>query len=107
MVPVTGEYRIGIKFNDKHVPDSPFKVYVTPAMGEARKVEVAQFPDQGSLANKACNFLILRNGAPYHGHIDCKVLKFILYMFSGIFALLKTTIKEKNKMFLIFFKKYN
>lgn len=67
-----GEYRIGIKFNDKHVPDSPFKVYVTPAMGEARKVEVAQFPDQGTLANKACNFLILRNGAPYHGHIDCK-----------------------------------
>ncbi|RXG52936.1 Filamin-A, partial [Armadillidium vulgare] len=69
-----GEYRIGIKFNDKHVPDSPFKVYVTPAMGEARKVEVGQFPDQGSLANKACNFLILRNGAPYHGHIDCKVV---------------------------------
>lgn len=22
-----GEYRIGIKFNDEHIPDSPYKVY--------------------------------------------------------------------------------
>ena len=43
-------------------------------MGDARKIEVAQFPDQGSVANKACNFLILRNGAAHRGQMDCKVV---------------------------------
>lgn len=67
-----GEYRVGIKFNEKHIPDSPFKVFVTPELGEARKVEVAQFPDQGAKVNKAQNCLIIMNGAK--GEIDCKLV---------------------------------
>jgi len=67
----SGEYRVGIKFNDKHIPDSPFKVFVTPALGDARLVEVNQFPEQGAKANKAQNCLIMRNGAK--GDIDCKL----------------------------------
>jgi len=68
----SGEYRVGIKFNDKHIPDSPFKVFVTPALGDARMIEVAQFPDQGVKNNKAQNCLILRNGAK--GDIECKLV---------------------------------
>ncbi|XP_069165536.1 LOW QUALITY PROTEIN: filamin-A [Procambarus clarkii] len=67
-----GEYRVGIKFNDKHIPDSPYKVYITPSMGEARKVEVAQFPDQGSKPNKPQSLLVSKNGA--QGHLDCKTV---------------------------------
>ncbi|XP_071544152.1 filamin-A isoform X11 [Panulirus ornatus] len=65
-----GEYRVGIKFNDKHIPDSPYKVYITPSMGEARKVEMAQFPEQGSMPNKPQSLLVSKNGA--QGHLDCK-----------------------------------
>ena len=48
-----------------------FQVYVTPALGDARLVEVTQFPDQGVKANKAQNCIIIRNGAK--GDIDAKV----------------------------------
>ncbi|KAG0726642.1 Filamin-A [Chionoecetes opilio] len=65
-----GEYRVGIKFNDKHIPDSPYKVYITPSLGEARKVELAQLPDQGSMPNKAQSLLVCKNGAK--GTLDCK-----------------------------------
>ncbi|XP_076061850.1 filamin A protein cher isoform X2 [Oratosquilla oratoria] len=67
-----GEYRVGIKFNDKHIPDSPYKVYITPSMGEARKVEIGQFPEQGAKPNKAQNFIVCRNGA--RGQLDCKMV---------------------------------
>ncbi|XP_063851785.1 filamin-A-like isoform X6 [Scylla paramamosain] len=65
-----GEYRVGIKFNDKHIPDSPYKVYITPSLGEARKVELAQLPEQGSMPNKAQSLLVCKNGAK--GTLDCK-----------------------------------
>ena len=42
-----GEYRVGIKFNDSHIPDSPYKVFVTPANKDAHKVTVGQLPDAG------------------------------------------------------------
>ena len=70
---------MGIKFNDKHIPDSPYKVYITPSMGEARKVEIGQFPEQGGKPNKAQNFIILRNGAK--GQLDCKVCFYINFLF--------------------------
>ncbi|XP_066973713.1 filamin-A isoform X14 [Macrobrachium rosenbergii] len=72
LVSEPGEYRVGIKFNDKHIPDSPYKVYITPAMGEARKVEVAQFPEQGAKPNKAQSILVIKNGAK--GQLDCKLV---------------------------------
>lgn len=40
-----GEYSVSIKYNDQHIPDSPFKVYVSPSVGEAKKIEV------GALSN--------------------------------------------------------
>lgn len=67
----SGEYRVGIKFNDQHIPDSPHKVYISPAMGDAHKLEVAQFPESGVQPDKPCTFLVRKNGAK--GELDAKV----------------------------------
>lgn len=66
-----GEYRIGLKFNDQHVPDSPFKVYISPAVGDAHLLEVIQFPEGHIQADKPSQFLVRRNGAK--GDLDAKV----------------------------------
>jgi filamin len=67
-----GNYRIGMKFNDHHIPDSPFKVYVSPAMGEAHKLEITQFPDGAIQADKPAQFIVRKNGAV--GNLDAKVV---------------------------------
>ncbi|XP_065072533.1 filamin-A isoform X5 [Ochlerotatus camptorhynchus] len=67
-----GDYRIGLKFNDRHIPDSPFKVYVSPAMGEAHKLEIAQFPSGPVQADKPAQFMVRKNGAK--GDLDAKVV---------------------------------
>jgi filamin len=66
-----GEYRVGLKFNDRHIPDSPFKVYISPAMGEAHKLEIAQFPGL-SMPDKPAQFFVRTNGAK--GQLDAKVI---------------------------------
>uniref|UniRef100_F1KPN0 Filamin-A n=1 Tax=Ascaris suum TaxID=6253 RepID=F1KPN0_ASCSU len=69
-VTAPGEYIISVKFNDEHIPDSPFKVFVSPATGEARRLELASFPDSG-MPGKACTFTVLTHRAP--GHLEAKV----------------------------------
>lgn len=68
---VPGEYRVGIKFNDQHIPDSPYKLFISPAMGDAHKLEVYQFPEGGVAADKPAAFLARKNGAK--GELDAKV----------------------------------
>ncbi|CAH0562197.1 unnamed protein product [Brassicogethes aeneus] len=68
-----GEYRIGLKFNDEHVPESPFKVYISPAMGDAHLLEVIQFPEGYIQADKPSQFLIRSNGAK-KGDLDAKII---------------------------------
>ncbi|XP_039436619.1 filamin-A isoform X4 [Culex pipiens pallens] len=72
LVSEPGDYRIGLKFNDRHIPDSPFKVYVSPAMGEAHKLEIAQFPSGPVQADKPAQFMVRKNGAK--GDLDAKVV---------------------------------
>jgi len=67
----TGEYRIGIKFNDQHIPDSPYKLFISPAVGDAHKLEVAQFPTSGVQADYPAQFIVRKNGAV--GQLDAKV----------------------------------
>nr|CAD7198034.1 unnamed protein product [Timema douglasi] len=67
-----GEYRVGIKFNDQHIPDSPYKLFISPAMGDAHKLEVFQFPDSGVQADKPAAFLVRKNGAK--GELDAKIV---------------------------------
>lgn len=74
-----GEYRIGLKFNDEHVPESPFKVYISPAVGDAHLLEVAQFPEGYIQADKPSQFIIRRNGAK--GDLDAKVRYATTFLF--------------------------
>ncbi|CAH1153671.1 unnamed protein product [Phaedon cochleariae] len=67
-----GEYRIGLKFNDEHVPDSPFKVYISPAVGDAHLLEVCQFPEGHIQADKPSQFIVRRNEAK--GVLDAKII---------------------------------
>lgn len=68
-----GEYRVSIKFNDQHIPDSPFKVYVMPQISDAKKIEVGPMPPESSLhVNLPVTIIINNNGA--RGHIDAKVV---------------------------------
>jgi len=81
----TGEYRIGIKFNDQHIPDSPYKLFMSPAMGDAHKLEVAQFPTSGVQADYPAQFMVRKNGAV--GQLDAKVfirLIISLYLFAKV-----------------------
>lgn len=68
-----GEYRIGIKYNDQHIPDSPFKVYAVAQVGDARKIELGAIPPEHSLkVNSPITFTINLNGAK--GTFDGKVI---------------------------------
>ncbi|XP_057318837.1 filamin-A isoform X3 [Microplitis mediator] len=67
-----GDYRVGIKFNDQHIPDSPHKVYISPAVGDAHKLEVAQFPENGVQPDNPATFLVRNNGA--RGQLDGKIV---------------------------------
>ncbi|CAI4224415.1 unnamed protein product [Auanema sp. JU1783] len=69
-VAAPGEYNVSVKFNDIHIPDSPFKVFIAAATGEARKLELASFHDQIP-TGKAFTFTVLTHRA--RGHLEAKV----------------------------------
>lgn len=46
-------------------------MYVSPAMGEAHKLEIAQFPSGPVQADKPAQFMVRKNGAK--GDLDAKV----------------------------------
>lgn len=66
-----GDYFVGLKFNDRHIPDSPFRVRISPSVGDVHKVEIAQFPQGSIQTNTPSQFLVRKNGAK--GEIDAKV----------------------------------
>lgn len=41
-----GDYVVSIRFNQEHIPDSPFRVYVSPPAGQARKLSLASLPQR-------------------------------------------------------------
>ena len=42
-----GEYTIGVKYNNEHVPRSPCKVQIDPECKEAKKVTIHGLRDRG------------------------------------------------------------
>ena len=44
---LSGQYGVHIKWNDEHIPNSPFKVTVSPDGGSARQVTIHAFKDRG------------------------------------------------------------
>ncbi|XP_030827869.1 filamin-A isoform X3 [Strongylocentrotus purpuratus] len=69
---VPGEYVVDIKFNDKPIPDSPYKPFVVPPLGEARRCSVSSIQEHGIKINHPASFVIQLNGAKGHLKAKCK-----------------------------------
>ena len=67
-----GEYLVTVKFNDQHIPDSPFKVYILPAGGDTKKLQVQNLQQRGLQVNTATQFTVDFNGA--QGQLRAKVI---------------------------------
>jgi len=76
-----GMYGVHLKFNDTHIPGSPFMVNVAPDSGVARQVTVHSLRDKGLQIDKPCSFSANLNGvkgdlhttlrSPSGEHKDC------------------------------------
>ncbi|KAM4721013.1 filamin-B isoform 2-T2 [Rhinophrynus dorsalis] len=66
-----GDYDVIIKFNDEHIPQSPFLVPIISSSDDARKLTVTSLQESGLKVNQPVSFAIRLNGAK--GKIDAKV----------------------------------
>ncbi|KAJ1162495.1 hypothetical protein NDU88_002963 [Pleurodeles waltl] len=66
-----GDYEVSIKFNDEHIPDSPFIVPVASLSDDARRLTVTSLQEKGMKVNMPASFAVQLNGA--RGVIDAKV----------------------------------
>jgi len=67
-----GEYSVGIRFNDEHIPESPYKVFIIPKSDHADKVKVSNLEDEQVVLNAPQSFLLSKNGAS--GSLQCKMV---------------------------------
>uniref|UniRef100_A0A8B9VP85 Filamin B n=1 Tax=Anas zonorhyncha TaxID=75864 RepID=A0A8B9VP85_9AVES len=65
-----GNYEVSIKFNDEHIPESPYLVPVIAPSDDARRLTVTSL-QSGLKVNQPASFAIRLNGAK--GKIDAKV----------------------------------
>ncbi|KAL4624954.1 filamin-C isoform X1 [Arapaima gigas] len=66
-----GDYEVSIKFNDEHIPDSPFIVPIASLSDDARRLTVTSLQEMGLKVNQEASFAVQLNGA--RGVIDAKV----------------------------------
>uniref|UniRef100_A0A2K5QSS3 Filamin A n=1 Tax=Cebus imitator TaxID=2715852 RepID=A0A2K5QSS3_CEBIM len=66
-----GDYEVSVKFNEEHIPDSPFVVPVASPSGDARRLTVSSLQESGLKVNQPASFAVSLNGAK--GVIDAKV----------------------------------
>uniref|UniRef100_A0A671M2C9 Filamin-C-like n=1 Tax=Sinocyclocheilus anshuiensis TaxID=1608454 RepID=A0A671M2C9_9TELE len=66
-----GDYEVSIKFNNEHIPDSPFIVHVATLSDDARRLTVTSLQEKDLKINQEASFAVQRNGA--RGAIDAKV----------------------------------
>ncbi|XP_075434428.1 filamin-A isoform X4 [Ascaphus truei] len=66
-----GDYEVSVKFNDEHVPDSPFVVPVGSPSDDARRLTVSSLQESGLKVNQPASFAVSLNGAK--GVLDAKV----------------------------------
>uniref|UniRef100_A0A673Y6H1 Filamin A n=1 Tax=Salmo trutta TaxID=8032 RepID=A0A673Y6H1_SALTR len=71
MVQESGDYEVSIRFNEEHIPDSPFVVPVASPSDDARRLTVASLQESGLKVNHPASFAVSLNGAK--GQIDAKV----------------------------------
>ncbi|NXR11400.1 FLNC protein, partial [Semnornis frantzii] len=65
-----GDYEVSIKFNEEHIPDSPFVVPVASHSDDARRLTVTSLQET-VMVNQPASFAVQLNGA--RGVIDAKV----------------------------------
>ncbi|XP_035517689.1 filamin-C-like [Morone saxatilis] len=66
-----GDYEISVKFNDQHIPDSPYLVPVVAPANDARRLTVTGLQESGLKVNHPASFAVRLNGA--HGKMAAKV----------------------------------
>uniref|UniRef100_A0A8C1VGF0 Filamin B n=1 Tax=Cyprinus carpio TaxID=7962 RepID=A0A8C1VGF0_CYPCA len=66
-----GDYEVSIKFNDEHIPDSPYLVPVYAPVDDARRLTVTSLQESGLKVNQPASFAVRLNGEK--GHMDAKV----------------------------------
>ncbi|XP_061470231.1 filamin-A isoform X1 [Rhineura floridana] len=66
-----GDYEVSVKFNDEHIPDSPFVVPATSTSDDSRRLTVSSLQESGLKVNQPASFAVSLNGAK--GVIDAKV----------------------------------
>ncbi|XP_047431701.1 filamin-C-like isoform X4 [Mugil cephalus] len=66
-----GDYEISIKFNDEHIPDSPFIVPVATLSDDARRLTITSLQEMGLKVGQEASFAVQLNGA--RGLIDAKI----------------------------------
>ncbi|KAM9443530.1 filamin B a isoform 2-T2 [Clarias gariepinus] len=66
-----GDYEVSVKFNDQHIPDSPYLVPVCAPAHDARRLTVTSLQESGLKVNQPASFAVRLNGA--QGVIDAKV----------------------------------
>jgi len=62
LLTISGEYLVSVKFNDQHIPDSPFKVYLAPSTGDIQKLNVSDLQEHGLQVNRAASIGLFRSG---------------------------------------------
>ncbi|XP_064632236.1 filamin-A-like isoform X3 [Lineus longissimus] len=67
-----GDYLVSVKFNDEHIPDSPFKVPFSPENADARKLNIIALQEKGLQVGRPAAFTVDFNGA--HGTLTAYVV---------------------------------
>ncbi|XP_028841248.1 filamin-C-like isoform X1 [Denticeps clupeoides] len=71
MVQEPGDYEVSIKFNNEHIPDSPFIVPIATLSDDARRLTVTSLQEKDLKVSQEASFAVQKNGA--RGIIDAKV----------------------------------
>ncbi|KAM3621534.1 uncharacterized protein V6R79_012576 [Siganus canaliculatus] len=58
-----GDYEVSVKFNDQHIPDSPYLVPVAAAANDARLLTVTGLQESGLKMHQPASFAVHLNGA--------------------------------------------
>merc|ERR550532_2043332 len=67
-----GEYSVGIRFNEEHIPGSPYKVCIIPRSESANKVKISNLDEDQLVLNAPQTFMLNKNGAL--GSLQCKMV---------------------------------
>ena len=59
---LAGDYTVAIKWDDVHIPDSPFGVLVSGSAAEAKKLQLESFPRFGLQVNIIMQLAMVSNG---------------------------------------------